>query len=111
MRQNTLNDLPPNLLTIKNGQVQILEIWCCWNGENSMTTRIERLGENHFRMYSGDPGHGGGTSHGTLDEVLQGLHPNVAAEYRYIFSLVELSPTSDFRMLPQFERKFLAVAA
>ena len=105
--------LPPDTLSIKNGQVHAVEEFTLWNGTAWKTLSIERIGKDRFRANMSDPEHGGGgPREGTLEEATEGLHHNFVAWYKYVFSLVELhSSIISYQSLERYELKFEQRAA
>ena len=103
--------LPPDTLIIKDGQVQLLSEWTQWNGMPCETIRIVRIADNQLRCTIQDPEHGGGTTEGPPDEILtRSFHPNIAAWYKYVFSLVQLIESTRPQGLDGYELKFVQVA-
>ena len=79
---------------VTDGRVVSVERWVRWNGVPSPTIVIQRLSDQVFSSQIGDPEHGGGSAKGTLQEVLAGLHPEIAAQYEMLFALREPTPES-----------------
>ncbi len=78
---------PPNRIILDaEGAVVESETWVLWNGEPWLTIHIKRVPTGAFRSHISDPG-GGGQRVGTLEEALEGLHPDVSAQYITLFGL------------------------
>lgn len=105
-----LPNLPPDSLTIANGQVQTVEEWTLWNLQPFITIDIRRLPDGQFRSSIGSPEHGGRTREGTIEKVTEILHPNFAAWYKYVFSLTGLIPNLEVQALRQYELRFVQPA-
>jgi hypothetical protein len=69
------------------GKVVEVERWTLWNQVPWSTIRIVRNQDGTFRSDIGDPEHGGGTSRGTLEQVIAGLNLTVQDKYVRLFSL------------------------
>lgn len=78
--------LPHDRIRVKNGQVVHISQFTLWNNEPWETMTIQRKAPDLFYMAMGEPEHGGGSTEGTLDEVLAGLHPNIAENIRLILT-------------------------
>ncbi|MBX4188125.1 MAG: hypothetical protein KW793_03245 [Candidatus Doudnabacteria bacterium] len=82
-----------NKVVIKDGKVVRVDVWCLWNRVPWMTIKIgqetdpTRLTEGEFYSHISDPEHGGGSMRGSLDQVLEGLHPRIKANYVALFGL------------------------
>lgn len=83
-------ELPPNTIKIKDGKVMKYSQWTLWNGIPWNTIVIERR-EDGFSCSVGDPGHGGSTVHGDLDEVAKQFHPTIGRKFKQLFMLDEPS--------------------
>jgi hypothetical protein len=81
-------------VVIANNQVQAVETYVIWNGEPTTTIDVRRESDGTFRSLIGDPEHGGGSSRGTIDKVLEGLHPNISREYASLFHLTKADQAS-----------------
>lgn len=79
-------------ITVVNGRVTELKHPILWNGIVAGTT-ITRNADGSFTCDAKDPEHGGWTRTGTLDEILEPFHPNIAAGYRQAFIMED--PTAD----------------
>lgn len=93
MGESTETELPPSYIEIQDGKVVRIEEWTMWNGQPWPTftlTRTTRLGgPESFRCSMGDPEHGGGSASGSLEHVLEGLHPEIARKYTEVMEMVE----------------------
>lgn len=82
-----LVELPPDVVWLRaDGKVREVEDWTLWNGSPTPTVHIERRGDDEF-ISNISWGDGGRQTVGTLEEVLEGLHPDIAAKYVKLFAL------------------------
>ncbi len=95
--------LPKDSVHLKDGRVQTLSEWTLWNLDPWETVRIEKQSDGSFICHVGDPEHGGGTSRGTLVEVLAWAHPTIRAKLVNIFALQGLTPESQVDELKGYE--------
>jgi hypothetical protein len=88
--------LPPSKIVIKDGQVVSLEDWVLWNGEPAQTLFIERQADGQFFCSAGDPEHGGGSTSGTLAEIMEWMsyHPKFRGPMTKVFELENATEAS-----------------
>ena len=84
--EKALAELPPCTVMVLGGQVMEVREWVLWNTTPWMTVQIRREGSEFYAAIS-DPEHGGGSDRGTLEAVLQVLHPDVQQHYIRLFAL------------------------
>lgn len=76
-----------NYIKISLDRVIEVETWVICNGKPFATIYISRTGNEFFVSGISDPEHGEGVKQGNIDEVLSGLHPEVATKYKNLFDL------------------------
>lgn len=81
----------PDKVVIKGGKVISVEHWVNWNGQLWQTLLIERESDDTFFCCSSDPEHGGGSTRGRIDEVMEWLsyHPKIAGPIHKALELKE----------------------
>jgi hypothetical protein len=82
--------LPPDRISVRDGKVVKSEHWMLLNEKPWLTLSVERT-PHGFAATFGSPGGGKAVKRGSLEQILAGLHPNVQAWYKKLFSLERAS--------------------